>query len=138
MQQFDGHLLFIGLVDPPGQINGTHATRTEFLLQGITTTYRAINHVFYLKELTPQTISTLSHHILLWVVSRGYLCVLMGRRGNIYMTNDNVLIFGGYGVRMDYPMQRLYRAVRAPRLYEGTTEIQKLIVCREMLKKYKQ
>jgi alkylation response protein AidB-like acyl-CoA dehydrogenase len=45
-------------------------------------------------------------------------------------------MWGGYGVMMDYPMQRLYRAVRAPRLYEGTTEIQKVIVARELLKLY--
>ncbi len=45
-------------------------------------------------------------------------------------------MWGGYGVMMDYPMQRLYRAVRAPRIYEGTNEIQKLIVARELLKRY--
>jgi alkylation response protein AidB-like acyl-CoA dehydrogenase len=59
-------------------------------------------------------------------------CTEMAQR----VVDNAVQIFGGYGVRMDYPMQRLYRAVRAPRLYEGTTEIQKLIVWRELLKRY--
>jgi alkylation response protein AidB-like acyl-CoA dehydrogenase len=59
-------------------------------------------------------------------------CTEMAQR----IVDQAVQIYGGYGVRMDYPMQRLYRAVRAPRLYEGTTEIQKLIVCRELLKRY--
>jgi len=57
-------------------------------------------------------------------------CTEMAQR----VVDQAVQIYGGYGVRMDYPMQRLYRAVRAPRLYEGATEIQKLIVCRELLK----
>jgi len=61
-------------------------------------------------------------------------CTEMAQR----VVDKAVQIFGGYGVRMDYPMQRLYRAVRGPRLYEGTTEIQKLIVCRELLKRYQQ
>ena len=59
-------------------------------------------------------------------------CTEMAQR----VVDKALQIFGGYGVRMDYPMQRLYRAVRAPRLYEGATEIQKLIVCRELLKRY--
>lgn len=61
-------------------------------------------------------------------------CTEMAQR----VVDKALQIFGGYGVRMDYPMQRLYRAVRAPRLYEGTTEIQKLIVARELLKQYKE
>ena len=59
-------------------------------------------------------------------------CTEMAQR----VVDMGVQIYGGYGVRMDYPMQRLYRSVRAPRLYEGSTEIQKLIVCRELLKRY--
>jgi acyl-CoA dehydrogenase len=61
-------------------------------------------------------------------------CTEMAQR----VVDKALQIFGGYGVRMDYPMQRLYRAVRAPRLYEGATEIQKLIVCREFLKRRQQ
>lgn len=61
-------------------------------------------------------------------------CTEMAQR----VVDQALQIYGGYGVRMDYPMQRLYRAVRAPRLYEGTTEIQKLIVCRELLKRYQE
>ena len=39
-----------------------------------------------------------------------------------------VQILGGRGVLADHPVDRLYRAVRALRIYEGTTEIQQLIV----------
>lgn len=43
-------------------------------------------------------------------------------------------IFGGHSVRIGNIMERLYREVRALRIYEGATEIQKIIVAREFLK----
>ena len=42
-------------------------------------------------------------------------------------------LFGGYGVVKGMPIERLYRAVRQPRLYEGTTEIQKVVIARQIL-----
>jgi acyl-CoA dehydrogenase len=45
-----------------------------------------------------------------------------------------VQIFGGLGVMRGHPVERLYREVRALRIYEGATEVQKLIVARELLK----
>lgn len=44
-----------------------------------------------------------------------------------------VQIFGGYGVWKAYPTERLYRQVRAPRIYEGTSEVQKLVIARYLL-----
>ena len=48
--------------------------------------------------------------------------------------DDAVQLIGGRGVLMDHPVDRLYRAVRALRIYEGTTEIQQLIIAGELLK----
>jgi acyl-CoA dehydrogenase len=45
-----------------------------------------------------------------------------------------VQIFGGNGVRVGTKVEALYREVRALRIYEGATEVQKLIVARELLK----
>jgi acyl-CoA dehydrogenase len=45
-----------------------------------------------------------------------------------------VQICGGLGVRRGHPVERLYREVRALRIYEGATEVQKLIIARELLK----
>jgi alkylation response protein AidB-like acyl-CoA dehydrogenase len=42
-------------------------------------------------------------------------------------------LHGGYGVVKGMPVERLYRAVRQPRLYEGTTEIQKIVIARQLL-----
>ena len=44
-------------------------------------------------------------------------------------------IHGGNGLlTKEYPMERLYREVRAPRIYEGTSEIQKLIIAHRLMK----
>lgn len=48
--------------------------------------------------------------------------------------DDAVQLIGGRGVLADHPVDRLYRAVRALRIYEGTTEIQQLIIAGELLK----
>ena len=43
-------------------------------------------------------------------------------------------MFGGLGVVRGYPVEKLYREIRALRIYEGATEVQKLIIGRETLK----
>jgi len=45
-----------------------------------------------------------------------------------------VQLFGGSGVRVGSKVEALYREIRAMRIYEGATEIQKLIIARELLK----
>jgi acyl-CoA dehydrogenase len=45
-----------------------------------------------------------------------------------------VQMFGGLGVVSEQPVERLYREIRALRIYEGATEVQQLIIARELLK----
>ena len=45
-----------------------------------------------------------------------------------------VQLFGGHGVRVGSKVEALYREIRALRIYEGATEVQKVVVAREMLK----
>jgi alkylation response protein AidB-like acyl-CoA dehydrogenase len=45
-----------------------------------------------------------------------------------------VQIHGGYGYTKDYPVERYYRDARALPLYEGTSEIQRLVIARQLLK----
>jgi len=48
--------------------------------------------------------------------------------------DDAVQICGGLGVMRGHPVEKLYREVRALRIYEGATEVQKLIIARDLLK----
>jgi cell division protein YceG involved in septum cleavage len=50
------------------------------------------------------------------------------------IVDEAVQIHGGSGLVRGNAVERLYRDVRALRIYEGTTEIQKLIIARELLK----
>ena len=45
-----------------------------------------------------------------------------------------VQLFGGLGVTSGQPVERLYREIRALRIYEGASEVQQLIIARELLK----
>jgi acyl-CoA dehydrogenase len=45
-----------------------------------------------------------------------------------------VQIHGGMGYMKDYPVERFYRDIRLTRIYEGTSEIQRLVIAREFLK----
>jgi alkylation response protein AidB-like acyl-CoA dehydrogenase len=45
-----------------------------------------------------------------------------------------VQMFGGLGVTSGHPAERLYREIRALRIYEGATEVQQLIIARELLR----
>ncbi|MCU0588930.1 MAG: acyl-CoA dehydrogenase family protein [Syntrophobacteraceae bacterium] len=48
---------------------------------------------------------------------------------------DAIQMLGGYGYTRDFPVERHYRDVRVTSIYEGTSEIQRLIIARELLKK---
>jgi alkylation response protein AidB-like acyl-CoA dehydrogenase len=45
-----------------------------------------------------------------------------------------VQLHGGYGYSRDYPIERLYRDARVTRIYEGTSEVQRLVIARELLR----
>jgi len=49
------------------------------------------------------------------------------------IVDDAVQVLGGAGVMASHPVDRLYRAVRALRIYEGTTEIQRLVIAGQLL-----
>jgi acyl-CoA dehydrogenase len=51
-----------------------------------------------------------------------------------HIVDEGVQIFGGRGVLLGNPVERLYRSVRALRIYEGATDVQRLIVGSALLK----
>jgi alkylation response protein AidB-like acyl-CoA dehydrogenase len=50
------------------------------------------------------------------------------------VTTDAVQILGGYGYVKEYPVERFMRDAKITQIYEGTQEIQRLVIAREMLK----
>jgi alkylation response protein AidB-like acyl-CoA dehydrogenase len=52
----------------------------------------------------------------------------------VSIANDAVQIFGGYGYTKDFPVEKYYRDAKLCTIGEGTSEIQKLVISREILK----
>ncbi|HCI58967.1 MAG: acyl-CoA dehydrogenase family protein [Bacteroidetes bacterium] len=52
----------------------------------------------------------------------------------VYVSTEAVQIFGGYGYTKDFPVEKFYRDSKLCTIGEGTSEIQKLVIARELLK----
>jgi alkylation response protein AidB-like acyl-CoA dehydrogenase len=52
----------------------------------------------------------------------------------VYASNEAVQIFGGYGYTKDFPVEKFYRDSKLCTIGEGTSEIQKLVISREILR----
>jgi alkylation response protein AidB-like acyl-CoA dehydrogenase len=51
----------------------------------------------------------------------------------VWITDEAVQIFGGYGYMRDYPVEKLLRDAKGTEIYEGTNEIMRVIIARELL-----
>jgi len=77
-----------------------------------------------------------------WMLDSGY-----GRRATLYssfakrfaadtamkVTTDAVQIFGGYGYTKEFPVEKLMRDAKLFQIYEGTSQIQRLVIAKEIL-----
>jgi len=50
------------------------------------------------------------------------------------VTTDAVQIFGGYGYTRDYPVERMMRDAKLAQIFEGTNQIQRMVIARDLLK----
>jgi acyl-CoA dehydrogenase len=77
-----------------------------------------------------------------WMIDQGH-----GRKATLYssmakrfaadtameVTTDAVQVFGGYGYMKEYPVEKLMRDAKLFQIYEGTSQIQRLVIARELL-----
>jgi acyl-CoA dehydrogenase len=68
------------------------------------------------------------------VTREAAMAKLAATEGAQQVIDAAVQIFGGLGVVSGQPVERLYREIRSLRIYEGATEVQQLIIARELLK----
>jgi butyryl-CoA dehydrogenase len=48
-------------------------------------------------------------------------------------TSEAIQVLGGYGYTKEFPVERYYRDAKVTEIYEGTSEIQRLVIAREIL-----
>ena len=52
----------------------------------------------------------------------------------MWVTTKAIQIHGGYGYTTDYPVERYFRDAKITEIYEGTSEVQRIVIARELLK----
>jgi acyl-CoA dehydrogenase len=75
-----------------------------------------------------------------WLVDRGERATLQSSHAKRFaadvcmeVTTDAVQVFGGYGYTKEYPVEKLMRDAKLFQIYEGTSQIQRLVIARELL-----
>jgi len=61
---------------------------------------------------------------------------LLATEGAKRVCDEAVQIHGGYGYTTEFPVERYYRDVRVTTIFEGTSEIQRLVIAREVLRQF--
>ncbi len=78
--------------------------------------------------------------LLVWAAEEGTtqsssMAKLFASETAMAVTTDAVQIFGGYGYMRDYPVEKLMRDAKATEIYEGTNEIQRAVIARELYRR---
>jgi alkylation response protein AidB-like acyl-CoA dehydrogenase len=68
------------------------------------------------------------------VTRESAMAKLFASEAAVAIANEAVQIFGGYGFIKDYPVEKFYRDVKLCTIGEGTSEIQRLVIARQLLK----
>ncbi len=76
-----------------------------------------------------------------WMKDKGMPYTLQAAQAKVYaseistlVTHKAIQVLGGYGYIRDYQVERMYRDARVTELFEGTSEVQRLIIARNLLK----
>jgi acyl-CoA dehydrogenase len=79
-------------------------------------------------------------HKAAWLVDKGDLSSIVSSYAKAYgadaamrSTTDAVQIFGGYGYTKEYPVEKLMRDAKLLQIYEGTSQIQRVVIARNVL-----
>jgi alkylation response protein AidB-like acyl-CoA dehydrogenase len=66
------------------------------------------------------------------IVQLSSIAKLAASETAMWVTTQAIQIFGGYGYVTDYPVERLFRDAKVTEIYEGTSEVQRLVIAREL------
>ena len=66
------------------------------------------------------------------ITMRASMAKLFASEMAMFVTTRAVQVFGGYGYMRDYPVERLFRDAKVTEIYEGTSEVQRIVIAREL------
>lgn len=79
-------------------------------------------------------------HRAAWLKQQGHPHTLEGAQAKLFasavarrQTGEAIQVLGGYGYTKEFPLERYYRDAKVTEIYEGTSEIQRLVIARELL-----
>ncbi|TMB91159.1 MAG: acyl-CoA dehydrogenase, partial [Chloroflexi bacterium] len=82
--------------------------------------------VYWASQLIDDASPEVTHHAA--------IAKLLASDAAMKVTTDAVQILGGYGYVSEYPVERMMRDAKITQIYEGTNQIQRLVIARDLLK----
>jgi len=102
--------------------------------------FQAVQMLLADMEIQTQAARQLVHHSMVLmdegkpVIKEGAITKCFCGDTVVKVTTDAVQIFGGYGVSKEYPVEKLMRDSKVFQIFEGTNQIQRLVIAKELLK----
>jgi alkylation response protein AidB-like acyl-CoA dehydrogenase len=132
--------LSLGIAQGAFEAARRHSTEREAFGQPINR-FQAIQ--FYLADMaTKIEAARLLTHRAGWLKDQGKpmtkesaMAKLFASEAANFVTDKAVQVLGGYGMMKDYPVEKFYRDVKLVEIGEGTSEIQRLVIARELLQR---
>ena len=101
--------------------------------------HQAIQFILADMAIAYETTRLLTHKAA-WMVDQGDLSSIVSAYAKAYgadaamkVTTDAVQVFGGYGYTKEYPVEKLMRDAKLLQIYEGTSQIQRVVIARNVL-----
>ncbi len=101
--------------------------------------HQAIQFILAEMAIAYETTRLLTHKAA-WMVDKGDLSSIVSSYAKAYgadaamrVTTDAVQVFGGYGYTKEYPVEKLMRDAKLLQIYEGTSQIQRMVIAKNLL-----
>jgi acyl-CoA dehydrogenase len=102
--------------------------------------HQAIQFMLAEMAIAYETTRLLTHKAA-WAVDQGDIQSIVSAYAKAYgadaamrVTTDAVQIFGGYGYTKEYPVEKLMRDAKLMQIYEGTSQVQRIVIARSLLR----
>ncbi len=133
----------LGIAQAAFEVAFKHATTRVQFGQPVYN-FQAVSHIFAEMATKVEAARALIYNVARYIDSGAKEISIFSAMSKYYasdtamwVTERAIQMMGGYGYMRDYPVQKYFRDAKCLQIYEGTNEIQKNIISRDLLKFYK-